>query len=680
MKSFRYTLSIVVALVAILLAGYAVPAQKIRLRSKITPTCATTSQLKFSDIYADGNIAVVGSFNCRGVFIFDVSNPDNPVLSNWYNPTPNLQFLEAIVIGNRGYFGSGSSDGVHIVDLTNPSNPVLLGKVNTSNGGYNTIHEMMVFDHGGERYLLENSNSTVNRNLRIFNVTNPAVPVLKWDFPSSDGGWVHAMHIRGNKLYLSGFVSSSRVDIYDITNLATQTPALLGSVAVGGNSNHSAWTNETGEYLYSARELSNGDLRVYDVRNPAVPLLIRTLRAADLNLNAITPHNPVVMGNKLYVAWYQAGVQVFDITDPTNPIRVGQYDTFQPEFAPSQEELKILDNADPWDIMCGAANLQNALPTSFGGNWAVFPFLGENKVLLGDLASGLFVVDSTQATAPLKNVVADFDGDRKTDLSVWTPTTGDWQIERSSDSSPLAVQWGQSGDMPVSGDYDGDGKTDQAIYRPSTGVWWFIYSSNGLRPAVQFGLNGDVPVPADYDADGKTDLAVWRPSNGVWYINQSSLGIRYVQWGTSGDKVLSGDFEGDGKADFAVWRPSNGVWYIIPSSSSIPMYASFGLSGDKPLMADFSGDGISEYTVYRPSTGLWYVLNPVNLQFSVYSFGLAEDIPIPADYDGDGKSDVAVFRPSTNVWYRLNSSNGAFFARVFGQSGDRPSPSFVQPQ
>lgn len=680
MKSFRSSLSVFVALVAVLLAVYAAPAQKVRLRSQLTPTCATTSQLKFSDIYADGNIAVVGSFNCRGVFIFDVSNPDAPTLSSWYNPTPNLQFLEAIVIGNRGYFGSGSSDGVHIVDLTNPASPVLLGKVNTSNGGYNTIHEMMVFDHGGARYLLENSNSTANRNLRIFNVTNPAVPVLRWDFPSSDGGWVHAMHIRGNRMYLSGFVSSSRVDIYDITNLGTQAPALLGSVAVGGNNNHSAWTNETGEYLYSARELSNGDLRVYDVRNPAQPLLVRTLTAADLNLNAITPHNPVVMGNKLYVAWYQAGVQVFDITDPTNPIRSGQYDTYQPEFAPSEEELKILDNADPWDIMCGAANLQNALPTSYGGNWAVFPFLGENKVLLGDLASGLFVVDVTQATAPLKNVVADFDGDRRTDLSVWTSMSGNWQIERSSDSSPLAVQWGQSGDVPVSGDFDGDGKTDQAIFRPSTGVWWFIYSSNGLRPAVQFGLNGDVPVAADYDADGKTDIAVWRPSNGVWYINQSSLGIRYVQWGISGDKVFSGDFEGDGKADFAVWRPSNGVWYIIPSSSSIPIYASFGLNGDKPLMADFSGDGISEYTVYRPSTGLWYVLNPVNQQFSVYSFGLAEDIPIPADYDGDGKSDVAVFRPSTNVWYRLNSSNGAFFARVFGQSGDKPSPSSVQPQ
>ena len=656
-------------------------AQKVRLRSQITPQCAVTSNLKFADIYADGNIAVMGSYNCRGVFIFDVSNPDNPVLSSWYNPSPTLQFLEAIVIGNRGYFGSGSSDGVHIVDLSNPSAPVLLGKVNTSNGGFNTIHEMMVFDHGGARYLLENSNSTSTRNLRIFNVTNPAAPVLKWEFLSSDGGWVHAMHIRGNKMYLSGFVSSNRVDIYDITNLNTAAPALLGSVAVGGNSNHSSWTNETGEYLYSARELSNGDLRVYDVRNPSQPMLIRSITAASLGLNAITPHNPVVMGNRLYVAWYQAGIQVFDISDPTNPVRVGQYDTYQQEFAPSDAEKLILETGDPWDIMCGAANLQNLLPTSYGGNWAVFPFLGHDKVLAGDLANGLIVLDATGVSAPQKNVVSDFDGDRKTDLSTFSPATGTWTVEQSSDSTPNTLDWGVATDVMVPGDYDGDGRSDRAIFRPSTGTWWFVLSTNGSRPAVQFGTNGDVPVPADYDADGKMDVAVWRPSNGAWYIQQSTLGLRISTWGVSSDKPVSGDFEGDGKADIAVWRPSTGVWYVLQSSSNIPMYAAFGTAGDKPLSGDFDGDGKSDFAVYRPSTGTWYALNSGTAgSFSAVRFGLEEDVPVSADYDGDSKTDIAVFRPSSNVWYRLDSSNGAFFARVFGHDGDRPSPSSVNPQ
>jgi len=657
-------------------------AQKVRLRSELTPNC-TSSQgaaLKFADIYADGNIAVVGSYGCKGVFIFDVSNPDAPTLSSWYNPAPNQQFLEAIVIGNRGYFGTGSTDGVHIVDLTNPANPVLLGKVNSTNGnGHNTIHEMMVFDQGSSRYLLENSNSTGTTTLKIIDVTNPAAPVWKYDFTSGAGGWIHAMHLRGTRLYLSAFFNP-RVDIYDIPNLATTAPTFKGSVQVGGNSNHSSWTNETGEYLYSARELSNGDVRVYDVRDPAVPLLIRSIKASDLNINAITPHNPVVMGNRLYVAWYQAGTQIFDISDPTNPIRIGQYDTYQPEFAPSQEERQTLENAEPWDMICGSDSLARTLPTSYGGNWAVYPFLGHDRVLLGDLANGLAIIDASHATENTKNVVSDFDGDGRTDLSVYRPATGDWVVEKSSDGSQSTTNWGLPTDIITPGDYDGDGKTDNAIFRPSTGTWWFVLSSNGTRPAIQFGANGDVPVPADYDADGKTDIAVWRPSNGVWYINQSTLGIRYAQWGASTDKVFTGDYEGDGKADLVAWRPSNGTWYILQSSSTIPIYYNFGLNGDRPVFTDFDGDARSDFAVYRPSTGVWYSLRSSNGAFSAYQFGIAEDIPVPADYDGDGKSDIAVFRPSTNVWYQLNSTNGGFSIREFGTAGDRPSPSSVQPQ
>ncbi len=677
----KKTLIVAVLVILAIGASESVFAQKVKLRSKITPTCATTSSLKFSDIYADGNIAVMGSYNCRGVFIFDVSNPDAPVLSSWYNPAPNLQFLEAIVIGNRGYFGSGGAEGVHIVDLSNPSSPTLLGKVNsTIGGGHNTIHEMMVFDHEGATYLLENSNSTSITTLKIIDVTNPLVPVLKWNFTSGAGGWIHAMHIRGNKMYLSGFSGTTRVDIYSIANLATQTPTLLGAVAVGGGSNHSAWTDETGNYLYSAREFSNGDLRVYDVSNPAAPVLRNTLTAGTLNINAITPHNPVVMGNKLYVAWYQAGTQVFDITDPINPVRVGQYDTYQPEFAPPAEEFRIVDNAEPWDIMCGSDSLGNALPSNYGGNWAVFPFLGETKVLLGDLTSGLFVVDASRTTAIVKNIVSDFDGDGRTDFSVFRPTTGDWVVEKSSDNVETTLNWGLPGDITTPGDYDGDGKSDHAIFRPSTGNWWFVMSSNGSRPTVNFGLNGDVPVPADYDADGKTDIAVWRPSTGVWYINQSTLGIRYQRWGASTDLVFAGDYEGDGKADLVAWRPSNGVWYVLQSSSSIPIYYAFGTSGDKPLFADFDGDSRSDFSVFRPSTGVWYWINSTGGAFNAYQFGLAEDIPIPADYDGDGKSDIAVFRPSDNVWYRVNSSDNGISIRHFGQSGDEPSPSSVQPQ
>jgi len=668
-------------------------AQKVRLRSQITPPCESGgSGLKFSDIYAEGNIAVQGSYACRGAFIYDISNPDSPTLLSWYNPGNNQQFLEAIIVGNRGYFGSGNLGGVHIVDLSNPANPQLLGIVNSSNGnGLASIHEMVVWGN----YLIENANTFSNKTIRVINVSNPAAAVWVRDIIPTDPLWVHAMHIRGNRMFTSGWGTSTqrgRTEIYDISNIGTQAPTLLGFVedpsanVTSGNNMHSSWTSEDGNYLYSARETNNGtgDIRVYNITNPSVPLLVNSVDMADLGLNAVTPHNPVVMGNYLYVSWYQAGVQVFDISNPANPVRVGQYDTFQPAFAPPDEEKKALANAQPWDMICSSEFRQNALPTTYDGNWAVFPFLGMNKVLAGDLTSGLLVLDATGVSLPKRNKISDFDGDGKTDLSVIYGGSG-WFIQRSSDGTYANYHWGfidnnGSSDKLVNGDFDGDGRSDVAVWRPSNGSWYLNQSSAGFR-TVQWGDSDDIPVPGDYDADGKTDLAVWRPATGVWYIIQSTLGIRTQTWGVAGDKPMTGDHDGDGKDDVVIWRPSNGHWYVVQSSNSFIVETGWGESGDKPLVADFDGDGRSDLTVFRPSNNTWYIFNPFSSLYRTQVFGEAGDIPVPGDYDGDGNFDISVFRPLNLTWYRLNSSNGGFVTGSIGVSSNNiPVPSSAHPQ
>ena len=274
-----------------------------------------------------------------------------------------------------------------------------------------------------------------------------------------------------------------------------------------------------------------------------------------------------------------------------------------------------------------------------------------------------------------QTVAFDYDLDRRSDISVFRPSDGNWYLDRSSEGF-ATVHFGVSTDRIAPADYDGDGRTDIAVYRPSTGIWYISNSASGTFSYYGFGIAEDLPVPADYDGDGKADICVFRPSTGTWYRQNSGNGeFVAVQFGADGDRPTVGDFDGDGKSDIAVFRPSEGAWYQINSSNGSFFGEQFGISTDKIVPADYDGDGKTDIAIYRPSEGLWYIKNSATATYTPYVFGLAEDIPVPGDYDGDGKADIAVFRTSDGTWYIVNSQNGSFTIYQFGQSGDRPTQS-----
>lgn len=288
------------------------------------------------------------------------------------------------------------------------------------------------------------------------------------------------------------------------------------------------------------------------------------------------------------------------------------------------------------------------------------------------------VSDGPVAGIPVpRNKVADFDGDGRSDVSVFRPATGEWFISGTRGPSFSSYAFGEAGDILVPGDYDHDGKTDFAVFRPGNSTWYFRLK--GLFTVRNFGEAGDVPAPGDFDGDGRFDIALFRPSTGTWYLalSDSRNSFAQIQFGQNGDRPAVADYDGDGRSDIAIWRPSDGTWHVQGSAGSYSA-AAWGEAGDLPAQADYDGDGKADRAVFRPSEGKWYLLLSTEGMY-VQQFGVAGDIPAPADYDGDRRYDVAVFRPSENTWY-LSQSQAGFAVREFGADGDKAIPAAYLPR
>jgi len=288
---------------------------------------------------------------------------------------------------------------------------------------------------------------------------------------------------------------------------------------------------------------------------------------------------------------------------------------------------------------------------------------------LGAKSRGVFFNTTVRANTPN----FDFDGDGKTDISIYRPSAGEWWYLNSSNGGSSVAQFGNAADKLTPADFTGDGKTDIAIFRPVSGEWFILRSEDGSYYSFPFGTSGDIPFAEDFDGDNKADAGVFRPSDSTWYIRRSSDGGTTIQqFGQNGDVPVVADYDADNKADIAIYRVASGEWWIQRSTAGLIAFQ-FGNSSDKPVQGDYTGDGRADAAIFRSATGEWFVLRSENQSYYSFAFGTNGDTPAPGDYDGDGKFDATVYRPSNTTWYSQRTTAGTLI-QSFGQTGDVPVP------
>jgi uncharacterized delta-60 repeat protein len=395
------------------------------------------------------------------------------------------------------------------------------------------------------------------------------------------------------------------------------------------------------------------------------------------NINRIARVNPNGTLDTTFTVGTGANSTVFSLLpQPDNKILVGGAFT---NFAGTTNNRLARLNVN--------GSIDNTLTSGFDsvlGSVNAMTLQTDGKLVLGGTFTNYGGSNPRNSLVRLKSAVnsaakfIDFDGDGKTDISIFRPSLGQWWYLRSSDGANRAFSFGSSTDKIVPADYTGDGKTDIAAFTPSTGFWNVLRSEDSTFYGFPFGTSGDIAAPGDYDGDGRADAAVFRTSNSTWFISKSTGGTTIQQFGATGDKPVVADYDGDGKADLAIYRVALGQWWRLNSSDGTNRAFQFGTSTDKPIQGDYTGDGKADLAFFRPSTGEWFILRSEDSTFYGFPFGTNGDIPASGDYDGDGRFDASVFRPTNTTWY-LNRSTSGVGIIGFGATGDQPVPNAFVP-
>jgi hypothetical protein len=333
----------------------------------------------YADVWGDGNYAYVGHFGQQCVNILDISNPSNPtwVADVCADPPNDDASAQDVKAGDGLLFialeSNPGDDNVLVVDVRDPANPVkktLITVIPTD------IHNM--FYHNGYLYLADSSTPQV----AIVDLTNydpdnaPAtITTPLWILTNVGTSFVHDVNVQdvvdpqlgyqGTRLYVSAW--NSGLWVYDGTDVATESPTFLGSAP--GTSTHSCWATDDGKWVVTAEERSGGGIKTFEItpNGGSLTLTLRDSYSPPLSV-AFSVHNPLIVGNRIYNAWYQWGAAVFDMNTTTGELTlVANYDTFP-------------------DAVAG-----------YDGMWGIYPFLGSDKVLASDIEYGFFILNITGA-------------------------------------------------------------------------------------------------------------------------------------------------------------------------------------------------------------------------------------------------------------------------------------------
>lgn len=319
---------------------------------------------RYSEIYGYASngreYAIMGS--TYGTHIIDVTVPNSPTevtrIAGAYSAS-NVTHRDYHTMGKYLYAvcDQGSSS-LQIMDLSNL--PSTVEVVYDSDEHFSRSHNIFIDTVSSKLYSCSTkgydaTNTYWTSSLCVYDLSIPDAPTLLYDMneyiPNTHDIWVD-----NDTAFIN--CPGTGTLVWEFSGAPSQL-SLFNSYPDFGT-NHSGW--KSGSVYVFAEENNGYDLKVVDASDLSNLELLSTFNS---NVNEFSiAHNLMIKDDLVYISYYWDGLQVFDISDPTNPERVAFYDTFEPEnFG------------------------------GYNGAWGVFAFLPSGNILISDIANGLFVLD-----------------------------------------------------------------------------------------------------------------------------------------------------------------------------------------------------------------------------------------------------------------------------------------------
>jgi hypothetical protein len=562
-----------------------------------------------------------------------------------------------VIDGSSEQTAFGNLVYISIYDLTNPNAPKLIGGFNpanpataiaanetTSTGNFSVQVNAQSFLSNGVKTLgiratdasgTQGNMATLAINLQAPNLglpTVPTKPTIGLFFSDDTSGGLDVTRI--NSPHIVGKTDPNvAVSIYQSVNGSPAGPALGTQSATDGSGNYSiqiGLPNGLADGTYTLQAIATNTFG--SSTSAPFSFTVKTQGPTTAPILSILPAD-------------DTGIKGDGVTSVRRPRFTGTTD-------PGVNVQLI--NANTGAILATAAS-NPSTSASPGAFTLILPSNLSNGSIALDARAVDLAGNSSPTSIPFGLTITTVPGDYSNAGSAQptlfrrvNPGLAQWFIQGVSPGTGTNYGSGTL-DVPLQGDFDGDGRTDLAVYRPSTATWLINQSTSGL---ISFGFgqpNVDIPVVADFNGTGRSVVGVYRPTTGQWFI-AGATGAPQT-FGGLGDIPVPGDYDGVGHAELAVYRPSTGQFFIAGHANPIQV----GQPGEVPVPGAYDAitafatsknpfSEVTEPAVFDPSTGI-YTINGPNGAYTVqFQPG---DVPAPGEYDGIGETEAAVYRPST---------------------------------